>query len=86
MKHIPTFFIDGKEIPFEYEDGSIEGVRNDHKNGFQRVFIMGHDASGRYCRVGSISLPAVLFENGGTCRMNGKEYKIRKYRAPREWK
>jgi len=85
MKHIPTFFIDGKEIPFEYEDGSIEGVRNDNKNGFQRVFIKGHDVKGRYCRVGSISLPARLFENGGTCRMNGKEYKLRRFRQPREW-
>ena len=85
MKYNPTLYIDGKETPFEYEDGSIEGVRNDRLNGFQRVFIMGHDCNGRYCRVGSISLPATMFTNGGTCKMNGKEYKIRKYRAPREW-
>ena len=78
-------YIDDVQTRFEYEDGSIEGIRNDRANGFQRVFIMGHDVKGRYCRVGSISLPAGLFENGGTCRMNGKEYKIRKYRAPREW-
>ena len=78
MKHTPTLYIDGKETPFEYEDGSIEGVRNDHKNGFQRVFIMGRDCKGRYCRVGSISLPAGMFSNGGTCKMNGKSYKIRR--------
>ena len=85
MKYNPTLYIDGKETPFQYEDGSIEGVRNDHLNGFQRVFIMGHDVKGRYCRVGSVSLPAGMFEHGGTCKMNGKVYKIRKYRAPREW-
>ena len=86
MKHVPTLYIDGKETPFEYgAAGSRESAMNDYANGFQRVFIMGHDVKGRYCRVGSISLPAVLFEHGGTCRMNGKEYKIRKYRAPREW-
>jgi len=78
MKYNPTLYIDGKETPFEYEDGSIEGVRNDHKNGFQRVFIMGRDCKGRYCRVGSISLPAGMFSNGGTCKMNGKSYKIRR--------
>ena len=86
MKYTSTLFIDGKETPFESgAAGGINSARNDHANGFERVFIMGHDVKGRYCRVGSISLPAVLFENGGTCRMNGKEYKIRKYRAPREW-
>ena len=86
MKYTSTLFIDGKETAFEDgASGSMESEMNDHKNGWQRVFIMGHDASGRYCRVGSISLPAGLFEHGGTCRMNGKEYKIRKYRAPREW-
>ena len=86
MKHIPTLFIDGKEIPFEYEDGSIEGVRNDRLNGFQRVFIMGHSVNGRYCRVGSVCLPVGMIELGGTCKMDGKEYKIRKYRPAREWK
>ena len=86
MKHTPTLYIDGKETPFESgAAGTTDSATNDHANGFQRVFIMGHDCKGRYCRVGSISLPAVLFEHGGTCRMNGKEYKIRKYRAPREW-
>ena len=86
MKHTPTLYIDGKETPFERgAAGGTNSAMNDYKNGFQRVFIMGHDCKGRYCRVGSISLPAVLFEHGGTCRMNGKEYKIRKYRAPREW-
>ena len=86
MKHTPTLFIDGKETTFEYgAAGSIPAARNDHAHGFERFFLMGHDVKGRYCRVGSISLPAGLFEHGGTCRMNGKEYKIRKYRAPREW-
>lgn len=86
MKYNLTLYIDGKETPFEYgAAGSQDSAMNNYKNGFERVFIMGHDVKGRYCRVGSISLPAVLFENGGTCRMNGKEYKIRKYRAPREW-
>lgn len=85
MKHTPTLFIDGEETPFEYEDGSIEGVRNDRLNGFQRVFIMGHDLKGRYCRVGSVSLPLGMVELGGTCRMHDKEYKIRKYSSPREW-
>ena len=78
-------YIDDVQTRFEYEDGSIEGIRNDRANGFQRVFIMGHDVKGRYCRIGSISLPIGMFTFGGTCQMNGKEYKIRKYRAPREW-
>lgn len=79
MKYNPTLYIDGKETPFEYgAAGSQDSAMNNYKNGFERVFIMGHDVKGRYCRVGSISLPAVLFENGGTCRMNGKEYKIRR--------
>ena len=86
MKHVPTLYVDGKETPFEYgAAGSRESAMNDYTNGFQRVFIMGHDVKGRYCRVGSISLPAGMATNGGTCLMNGKEYKIRKYRAPREW-
>ena len=86
MKYTSTLFINGKETPFEYgAAGGTNSAMNDHANGFQRVFIMGHDVKGRYCRVGSISLPAGMFTNGGTCRMNGKEYKIRKYRAPREW-
>jgi hypothetical protein len=86
MKYNQTLYIDGKETPFEYgAAGSIPAARNDHANGFERVFIMGHDVKGRYCRVGSISLPARLFENGGTCRMNGKEYKLRRFRQPREW-
>jgi hypothetical protein len=79
MKHTPTLYIDGKETPFEFNAaGSIAAARNDNKNGFQRVFIMGHDCKGRYCRVGSISLPTGLFENGGTCRMNGKSYKVQR--------
>jgi hypothetical protein len=86
MKHIPTLFIDDNETPFEYEDGSIESIRNDRLNGFQRVSIMGHDLKGRYCRVSSVSLPLGMVELGGTCRMNGKEYKIRRFRQPREWK
>ena len=86
MKYTSTLFINGKETPFEYgAAGSQDSAMNDYSNNFQRVFIMGHDVKGRYCRVGSISLPAGMFTNGGTCRMNGKEYKIRKYRAPREW-
>ena len=86
MKYTSTLFIDGKETPFESgAAGGINSARNDHANGFERVFIMGHDVKGRYCRVGSVSLPAGMFEHGGTYRMNGKEYKIRKYRAPREW-
>ena len=86
MKYNPTLYINGKETPFEYgAAGSMAAANNDNANGFERVFIMGHDVKGRYCRVGSISLPAGMFTNGGTCRMNGKEYKIRKYRAPREW-
>jgi hypothetical protein len=72
-------YVDDVQTRFEYEDGSIEGIRNDRANGFQRVFIMGHDVKGRYCRVGSVSLPIGMFTNGGTCRMNGKEYKIRRY-------
>ena len=87
MKHTPTLYIDGKETPFEYgAAGSIAAARNNHANGFERVFIMGHDASGRYCRVGNVSLPLGMIELGGTCRMHGKEYKIRRFRQPREWK
>mgnify|MGYP000850483442 FL=1 len=86
MKYTPTLYIDGEETPFEYgAAGSTPAAMNDYKNNFRRVFIMGHDCKGRYCRVGSISLPTGMFEHGGTCRMNGKEYKVRKYRAPREW-
>ena len=86
MKYNPTLYIDGAETHFEYgASGSMESEMNDHKNGWQRVFIMGHDLKGRYCRVGSVSLPLGMVELGGTCRMHGKEYKIRKYRAPREW-
>ena len=86
MKYTSPLFIDGKETPFESgAAGGTNSAMNDYRNGFKRVFIMGHDVKGRYCRVGSVSLPAVLFENGGTCKMNGKVYKIRKYRAPREW-
>jgi len=70
-------YIDDVPTRFEYEDGSIEGVRNDHKNGIQRVFLFGFDKAGRYCRVGSIGLPLGMFTNGGTCKMNDKEYKIR---------
>ena len=71
-------YVDDVQTRFEYEDGSIEGIRNDRANGFQRVFIMGHDVKGRYCRVGSISLPAGMLTNGGTCKMNGKSYKVRR--------
>lgn len=71
-------YVDDVQTLFEYEDGSIEGIRNDRANGFQRVFIMGHDVKGRYCRVGSISLPAGMFSNGGTCKMNGKSYKVQR--------
>ena len=85
IQYAQTLYIDGAETPFEYEDGSMEGIRNDRANGFQRVFIMGHDASGRCCRVGSISLPLGMFTNGGTCKMSGKEYKLRRFRQPREW-
>jgi hypothetical protein len=86
MKHVPTLYVDGKETPFEYgASGSMESEMNDHKNGLQRVFIMGHDCKGRYCRVGSISLPLGMFAHGGTCKMNGKEYKLRRFRQPREW-
>ena len=85
MKYTSTLFIDGKETPFEYGAAGYGSAMNNYRNGFERVFIMGHDCKVRYCGVGSVSLPAVLFEHGGTCRMNGKEYKIRKYRAPREW-
>ena len=41
-----TIRIDGKETPFQFEDGSLEGVRNDRANGLQRFFIMGHDKDG----------------------------------------
>lgn len=79
MKYNPTLYIDGKETPFVYgAAGSQDSAMNNYKNGFERVFIMGHDVKGRYCRVGSISLPIGMFTNGGTCRMNGKEYKIRR--------
>ena len=79
MKYNLTLYIDGKETPFEYgAAGSQDSAMNNYKNGFERVFIMGHDVKGRYCRVGSISLPIGMFTNGGTCRMNGKEYKIRR--------
>ena len=79
MKYNPTLYIDGKETPFEYgAAGSRESAMNDYANNFERVFIMGHDVKGRYCRVGSISLPAQLFENGGTCKMNGKSYKVQR--------
>lgn len=71
-------YVDDVQTRFEYEDGSIEGIRNDRANGFQRVFIMGHDCKGRYCRVGSISLPVGMVSNGGTCKMNGKSYKVRR--------
>ncbi len=43
-----TIRIDGKETPFEFEDGSLEGVRNDRSNGIQRIFIMGHAKDGSY--------------------------------------
>lgn len=77
MKH--TLYIDGKETPFEYgAAGTTDSAMNDYKNGFQRVFIMGHDVKGRYCRVGSISLPIGMFTNGGTCKMNGKSYKVQR--------
>jgi hypothetical protein len=39
-------YVDDVQTRFEYEDGSIEGIRNDRANGFQRVFIMGHDVTG----------------------------------------
>ena len=77
MKH--TLYIDGKETPFEHgAAGGTNSAMNDYKNGFKRVFIMGHDVKGRYCRVGSISLPIGMFTNGGTCKMNGKSYKVRR--------
>ena len=86
IQYTQTLYIDGEEKPFEYgASGGVNSEMNDHKNGWQRVFIMGHDCKGRYCRVGSISLPAGMFSNGGTCRMNGKEYKLRRFRQPREW-
>tara|TARA_Y100000004_G_scaffold68825_1_gene77210 strand:+ start:952 stop:1191 length:240 start_codon:yes stop_codon:yes gene_type:complete len=79
MKYNPTLYIDGKETPFEFNAaGSRESAMNDYANGFERVFIMGHDVKGRYCRVGSISLPIGMFTNGGTCKMNGKSYKVRR--------
>lgn len=79
MKYNPTLYIDGKETPFEYgAAGSQDSAMNNYKNGFERVFIMGHDVKGRYCRVGSISLPSGMLSNGGTCKMNGKSYKIRR--------
>ena len=77
MKH--TLYIDGKETPFEHgAAGTTDSAMNDYRNGFQRVFIMGHDVKGRYCRVGSISLPIGMFTNGGTCKMNGKSYKVQR--------
>lgn len=86
MKYNLTLYIDGKETPFEYgAAGTTDSAMNDYANNVQRIFIMGHDVKGRYCRIGSISLPIGMFTFGGTCQMNGKEYKIRKYRAPREW-
>ena len=79
MKYNPTLYIDGKETPFEYgAAGSQDSAMNNYKNGFERVFIMGHDVKGRYCRVGSISLPIGMFTNGGTCKMNGKSYKVQR--------
>ena len=79
MKYTSTLFIDGKETPFEHgAAGTTDSAMNDYKNGFQRVFIMGHDVKGRYCRVGSISLPIGMFTNGGTCKMNGKSYKVQR--------
>ena len=79
MKYNPTLYIDGKETPFEYgAAGSQDSAMNNYKNGFERVFIMGHNVKGRYCRVGSISLPSGMLSNGGTCKMNGKSYKIRR--------
>lgn len=79
MKYNLTLYIDGKETPFEYgAAGSQDSAMNNYKNGFERVFIMGHNVKGRYCRVGSISLPSGMLSNGGTCKMNGKSYKIRR--------
>ena len=79
MKYNPTLYIDGKETPFEFNAaGSQNSAMNDYKNGFERVFIMGHDVKGRYCRVGSISLPAGMLPNGGTCKMNGKSYRVKR--------
>jgi len=79
MKYNPTLYINGKETPFEYgAAGSQDSAMNNYKNGFERIFIMGHDVKGRYCRVGSISLPAGMFTNGGTCKMNGKSYKVQR--------
>jgi hypothetical protein len=39
---------------------------------------MGHDCKGRYCRVGSIALPLAIFEHGGKCVQNGKEYRMKR--------
>lgn len=73
-----TIRIDGKETPFEYEDGSLEGVRNDRANGLQRIFIMGHCVDelgrGRIGRVGSVALPLQMFTQGGKCTTDGKVY------------
>ena len=67
-----TIRIDGKETPFQFEDGSLEGVRNDRANGLHRIFIMGHAKDGRLCRVSSVALPLQMFTQGGKCTQNGK--------------
>ena len=72
-----SIYIDGKEFPYELDhDSGKDTMRNDHRNGIQRIFIMGHDCKGRYCRVGSIALPLAIFEHGGICVKNGKEYRM----------
>jgi hypothetical protein len=79
MKYNPTLYIDGKETPFVYgAAGSQDSAMNDYANNVQRVLIMGHDVKGRYCRVGSVSLPIGMFTNGVTCKMNGKSYSIKR--------
>ena len=73
-----SIYIDGKEFPYQLDDSGIDTMRNDHRNGIQRIFIMGHDIKGRICRVSSIALPLEIFEYGGKCFANGKEYRIKK--------
>jgi hypothetical protein len=74
-----TIHVDGIKTKFEYDIGSPETIRNNRKNGIQKIFIYGYSKTGRFCRVGNVSLPLGMLQGkGGTCITNGKKYELKR--------
>ena len=72
-------YINGVKTKFTYSDGgSVETFYNNRKNGLQAIFIWGKAINGKFLPTSEMTLPLGMFQNGGTCHIYGKEYKITK--------